>query len=290
MASTADNLRGASWIVLSAAVATVMSAGVHELAGAIHSFQVVFMRGLIGCLIAMIAIFPRTDYTIRTRHWKLHIIRGLIGLLALNLGFYSLMILPLVTVTALFFTAPLFVTALSVPILGEQVGLRRTLASVVGFFGAMLVIGFSPQPFTIEMLAPICASLAFSTMLLLGKKLSAWDRPGTLLFYFTMVLTLGSCAPAYVYWTAPTYNEWMLLLLVGLTSSARSYFDIRGYAIGEANFIAPFSFARMIFMALVGYFVFAEIPSRSALIGAALIMLCTFYIAQREAKLRIFPR
>ena len=108
----------------------------------------------------------------RTKRLKLHIVRGAIGVIAINLGFYSLQILPLATVTALFFTTPLFVTVFSIPLLKEKVGLRRAGASVLGFAGAVIVIGYLPEPISAKWTAPILASIAFSLTLILGKKLS----------------------------------------------------------------------------------------------------------------------
>lgn len=286
MASAINNIRGAGWIVLSAVVATLMSMGVHDLAGAIPSAQTVFVRGVLGVVIASIFIFPRADYSIKTKRWKLHLLRGIFGVLAINFGFYSIMILPLATVTALFFTTPLFVTALSGPMLGEKVGPRRVAASVLGFLGAMLVIGYLPEPFHIKWLAPIFASLVFAVTLILGKKLSSTEKPGTILFYFTVVLSLGSLPPALVVWETPSANEWLIMVGISMASSMRNYLDIRGYAVGDAHFVAPFLYTRMIFMALVGYFVFQEVPTYSAIGGASLIVACTLYILHREMKNR----
>ncbi len=286
MASPVENLRGAGWIVLSALIASVMSAGVHALAGSIHSAQTVFIRGVFGFIVAAIFIFPRSDYSLKTERLPDHLLRGIIGVIAINCGFYSLMILPLVTVTALFFTTPLFVTILSVTMLGEKVGLRRLSASLIGFFGAVLVIGYLPQQFTISLLTPIAASMAFALTLVLGKKLSRTEKPGTILFYFTIILSIGSFPPAIIVWETPSVHEWLLLLLVGAASSCRNYFDIRGYAIGDAHFVAPFLYSRMLFMGIAGYFIFGQIPSVSALSGACLIAASTLYIVYREMKLR----
>lgn len=289
MAKPIDNLRGAGWIVLSAMAATVMSVSVHDLAGGIHSAQTVFIRGVFGVIIASIFIFPRSDYTIRTRFWRKHLVRGVCGVIAINCGYYSLMILPLVTAMALFFTTPLFVTGLSVLMLGEKVGFRRFSASLVGLLGAALVLGYLPQEFEIGLLAPIAASFLFAITLVLGKQLSVTERPGTILFYFTVVLSIGSLPPAIVVWESPDLREWMLLLIVGAASSGRNYLDIKGYAIGDAHFVAPFLYTRMIFMALAGYFLFGEVPSLTVLAGAFLIAGSTLYIIHREFVIRRRP-
>ena len=282
MATVANNLRGATWIAGSAVVATIMSSGVHELAGVIHSAQIVFIRGTVGALIILAFILPRTDYQLRTSRWRLHIVRGVIGVVAINLGFYSLQILPLATVTALFFTTPLFVTALSVPMLGEKLGIRRVSASVLGFIGALVVIGYLPDPIEIRWFAPIFASMAFALTLILGKKLSTTEHPGTIVLYFSLILGAGSLPPAVIVWATPNLTEWLLLLMVSAMSSLRNYMDVRGYALGDAQFVAPFLYTRMIFMVIAGYILFEEVPTVSAIAGATVIVLSTLYILHRE--------
>ena len=282
MVLIANNIRGAIWVVGAAAVATVMSAGVHELAGSIHSAQTVFIRGVAGSLIIFALAIPRSGFRFRTARLKLHLIRGFVGVIAINLGFYSIMILPLATVTALFFTTPLFVTAFSIPLLGEKVGLRRASASVLGFLGAMFVIGYLPEPFSIRWLAPIFASIAFALTLILGKKLSTTENAGTIVLYFAIILAIGSLPPAILVWESPTMYEWVLLIMIAAMSSLRNYMDVRGYALGEAQFVAPFLYTRMIFMIIVGYFVFSEVPTLSAMGGACVIILSTLYITYRE--------
>ncbi len=286
MATAANNLRGASWIVASAVVATVMSSGVHELAGAIHSAQTVFVRGVIGSLMILAFSLRKSDFNLRTKRLKMHILRGVIGVIAINLGFYSIQILPLATVTALFFTTPLFVTAFSVPMLKEKVGIRRASASLLGFLGAVLVIGYLPEPISIKWMAPIFASMAFSLTLIMGKKLSSTESAGTIVLYFSVILGLGSLPPALLVWESPDLREWLLLILIAAMSSLRNYMDVRGYALGDVQFVAPFLYTRMIFMVIAGYFIFSEVPTVSALGGAVVIILSTLYILQRELKLR----
>ena len=282
MATAANNIRGAAWIAGSAVLATVMSAGVHELAGFIHSAQTVFVRGVVGSVMMLAFILPQFGLELKTKRMKLHLVRGIIGVVAINLGFYSLTILPLATVTALFFTTPLFVTAFSVPLLGEKVGLRRAIASMLGLFGAVTVIGYLPEPMEIRWFAPIFASIAFSLTLILGKKLSATEHPGTIIFYFSIILAIGSFPPALLVWETPTVREWLLLTMVAAMSLLRNYMDVRGYALGDAQFVAPFLYTRMIFMVIVGYFLFQEVPTVSAISGALIIILSMLYILHRE--------
>jgi drug/metabolite transporter (DMT)-like permease len=104
------------------------------------------------------------------------------------------------------------------------------------------------------------------------------------MFYFSVVTMVASAAPAALVWQSPNLDESMLLAVVGVFAAGRVYFDIRGYAAGEAGFVAPFGYFRIILVGAAGYLLFAEIPTANALIGAAMIIVSTLFIAQREAR------
>lgn len=279
-----DNLRGATWILSSCIAATVMTIGIRALSPEVHSMQITFARSVVGMLVLLPLLLPRNGIKLATDRWGLHLVRGLIGVVSINCGYYSLTVLPLVTATALFFTTPLFVTALAPLALGETVGWRRWTATTVGFTGTILLVGFNPQGFEPTMLIAITASLLFAIQLLIGKHLSVTEQPSTIMFYFSLVLLVFSLPLALTVWTSPSVPALWWFLVVGIFASVRTYFDIRGYASGEASFVAPFQYARMIFMGAAGFILFSEIPQPGALVGAAIIILCTLYIAEREAR------
>ncbi|MDH3690539.1 MAG: DMT family transporter [Gammaproteobacteria bacterium] len=281
-----DNLRGASWIVASSISATIMTIGIRALTPEIHSLQITSVRSVVGMIILLPLLLPRSGLNLATNRIGLHILRGVIGVISINCGYYSLTVLPLVTATALFFTTPLFVIALAPVMLGESVGWRRWTATLIGFTGTIMVVRHNPTGFDFATFTAVTASVLFALQLLIGKRLSVTERPTTIMFYFNVVLLGFSLPPAVTVWAWPTGGQLLLLTGVGVFASARTYFDIRGYASGEASFVAPFQYTRMIFMGVAGFILFAEIPRTSLLLGASLIVLCTLYIAEREARTR----
>ena len=134
-----DNLRGAMWILGSVVAGTIMSVGIKILSPEIHTMQITFLRCLIGLFLVLPFVLPRrgasppvgpaTASRRLSRRWPLHLLRGLLATVAINCGYYSLSVIPLATVTVIFFTAPLFITLLAVPFLGEKVGWRRWSAT-----------------------------------------------------------------------------------------------------------------------------------------------------------------
>jgi len=280
-----DNIRGALWIVLSAFTATGMTVSVKALSGTIPSMETAFGRSLIGFIIVLPFLLTRRPLRFTSRRWPLHLLRGVLGVVAINCGFYTLTQLPIATVTALFFTAPLFVTLLAPVLLKETVGWRRWTATGVGFLGTIVVLNPGGHAFNPVMLLAVASSSMFALSLILGKKLSVTEPPSTMLFYVGGIMSLGCLPPAAWVWTPPTTTEWLILGLVGVFGVMRSYFDIRGYAIGEASAVAPFQYIRLIFIGIAGYLLFNETITASTLLGAGIIFASTFYIARREAAL-----
>ena len=145
-----DNLKGALWIMLSAAFATVMSVGIKDLGPGVHSMQITFMRCIVGFIIVVPLVWGRQLREARrsgaplrfelSKRWPLHLLRGVLATIAINCGYYSITQIPLATVTVLFFTAPFFVTLLAVPLLGEKVGWRRWCTTTFGFIGALVTL------------------------------------------------------------------------------------------------------------------------------------------------------
>ncbi len=278
-----DNIRGALWILASALAATAMGVGVKSLAGAVPSMQTAFGRSIVGLILLLPFLLSRQHVNFRSPKLPVHILRGLLGVVAINCGFYTLTQLPIATVTVLFFTAPLFVTILAPIMLGEEVGWRRWSATAVGFAGTLIVLNPGTRSFEPTMLLAVGSSALFAIILLIGKRLSETEQPGTLMFYASVIMTIGCLPPAAWVWTPPTMTEWLLIGLVGFFGMARSYFDIKGFAIGEASFVAPFQYVRLIFIGVAGYVLFDEAITLNTLIGAAVIFSSTFYIARRDA-------
>ena len=264
-----------------------MSIGIKSLAGEIHSSQIVVVRAGAGLILILPILIHQGIEKLKTPQLKLHLLRGCFAAVAINFGFYSLTQLPLATATTLFFTAPLFVTLLAPYLLQETVGWRRYLATAVGFIGTVIVINPDKTGFDLLLLIPVVSSMFFAVSLILNKKLSKTSTPATMMFYIFGITLLFTSPIAFNYWQTPDINQWSILLgVVTVFAVLRTYFDIKGYSIGEASFVSPFAYLRILFIGLGAYLVFSEVPEVNVLIGAIVIIMSTLYIAQREYRLR----
>lgn len=282
-----DNLKGALWLVASGFAATVMSVAIRELAPTIDSRMLAFIRSGFGALVALPWLLDGSWRRLRfSRPW-LHLSRGALMGVALNLGFYSIAVLPLTTATILFFLAPVFATALAGPVLGEQVGPRRWGAVAAGFLGAAIILRPGFGALELGMLAAVGSALCFSWSLMVTKILGPADGARSVLISSTVVSALVTLPIALPVWTLPvSLGPWLwIAALVGF-SSIRMYADIRAYAVGEAGFLAPFSYLRLLFAAAAGWLLFREGLDLWTLLGGAVIVGATLYIAQRESRLK----
>ncbi len=280
------NLRGALWILASCAAATVVGLGIRGLTGQIHSMQITFARCLLGLLLLLPFMIRGGRRRLATPRLPLHLLRALLGVVAINFGFYSLTVLPLTTASVLFFTAPLFVTVLAALVLREVVGWRRWSATAVGFAGTLIVLQPASGGFEPDMLFAIGSSILFAASLIISKVLARTESATTMLFYFGVVASIASLPPALVAWTWPSSWEFALLALVAAFATLRSYFDIRGYAVGAASFVAPFQYFRLPLIGIAAWVAFGEVPKSGAMIGAAVIVASTLYISERELRLK----
>lgn len=280
------NIQGALWLLVSCLLGVITNVGARALAGLVSSTEMTFVRCLIGLVISLPFVMSFGGLaSLHTARWRLHLARGVMGMLSANLGFYALTTLPLTTVTALFFTSPLFVTLFAIPLLGENVGWRRWSASIAGFAGSVIVINPSPAGVDPAMLIAIGSAAAYSFVLLFGKQLSVTDRPANLMFYLGAITTLASVPGAALTWSWPSPLESMLLLAIGTSAAVQGYTDIKGYAVADASAISPVQYVRIVFIALAAYTLFDEKLEWNTVVGAAIIIGSAVYIAHREAKL-----
>jgi len=279
-----NNLVGAAYVMAAAIGFTVVSILVKKLGNSeIGVFQTVAVRTVIG-LTLLAPLFVRAGIVPwRTQHLKIHLTRAVLGGTAVLTGYYAFMKLPLAEVTAISFTVPLFVTVAAVLFLGEIVRWRRWTATGVGFVGVLVVA----RPFegAVELATMLAVAMAlciaFSVVLL--KRFPAKESQLTMLFFFLVVSGLMAVVPAITEWQNPSMEEWLLLAGVGVIGLISQAIIIRAFRVGEASFVAPFDYVRLLFAGTAGVVFFAETPDVWTYAGAVLIIGSTLYIARREA-------
>lgn len=269
---------------------------VKTLGQTLHPFEISFFRGLVA-LAVILPILARTGGLragMRTQIPLLQLTRGVVGSLAMFLGFYAIVALPLADAQAISFSRNLFLVPLAAFVLSEVVGLRRALAAAVGFVGVLIMlrpgVDMGAGDAGLYLSAGAAAALGHAFLVALATVLvniaSRYDGPVTLMFYTNIVTVSLIAIPTFFVWQTPTMNEFLMLIAMGVLATASHNCFIRAFAIGEASAIAPVDYSRLIFAALAGWLVFSTVPDRFTIIGALIIVASSFYIVRREAGLQ----
>lgn len=245
--------------------------------------QFVLLRSIFGLLIflTMMRRFGGIE-NLKTRKWKWHLLRTLLASGAMFGFFFGLARMPLVNALTLGFTAPLMVTALSVPFLGEHVGWRRWLAVVFGFLGVLLILRPGAGMMTPAALAVIVGAFCYACLAITARKLSGTENSFSLSVYVITgpLLFSGLLLPGN--WHTPTAAGWLLFLVAGSCSAVAWIGIIGGYRRAAPALLAPFEYTALIGGAIAGYYIWHEVPDRWVISGALVIIGSGIFVVYRE--------
>ena len=198
--------------------------------------------------------------------------------------YYSVIHLYLADATAAAFTRPLFLTLLAVVMLGEAVGWRRWATTAFGFLGVLVMVRPGGAVFDVAWAVALVAAVLFALGIILIRRMSTTEPVIRILFYyhvFGIVLFIG---PALWVWRPPDPASFAMLTLIGALTAAAMACFVKGFSLGEASVVGPLEYTRLIYASLIGYFLFAEIPSGWTLLGAAMIAAGALYSAGRPSR------
>jgi drug/metabolite transporter (DMT)-like permease len=245
--------------------------------------QFVFLRSVFGLLI-FITMMRRYGGVgnLKTSKWQWHLLRTLLAAGAMFGFFFGLARMPLVNALTLGFTAPLMVTALSVPLLGERVGWRRWTAVVFGFVGIVIILRPGAGMVTPAALAVIAAAFCYACLAITARKLSTTETSYALSVYVISgpMLISGILLPGN--WTAPNAASWGLFLLAGACSAVAWVGIIGGYRRAPPAMLAPFEYTALVGGAIAGYLIWDEVPDRWVVTGAIVIISSGLFVVYRE--------
>jgi drug/metabolite transporter (DMT)-like permease len=269
----------------------VLDAGVKWLTADYPIPQIGFLRYCIGlCFAIGLAMRFGGIATLRTHRPGGHAVRSLFNIITMITFYYALRLMPLADAVAVGFAAPLFMTALSVPLLRERVGPRRWAAIVVGFFGVLLIAGPGSGPEGFEIgwgaILALISAFTYAVTLITSRQLSRTELSHTILFYYSIGVILVTGATLPFNWVTPTLADLWIFLLVGVSGSIGQYCLNQAFRYGEVSFIAPLEYTSLLWAGLFGVMFWGDIPTWTVLAGAAIVVLANFYVVRREAAAR----
>jgi drug/metabolite transporter (DMT)-like permease len=253
------------------------------LSATLPSIEIAWIRFLVFALIMFPAMLPGSPlYALQTKRPGLQAVRG-VALLGSSLLFISgLRFLPMAEASATSFVSPLFVTALSIVFLGEGVGLRRWLATAVGLIGVLIVLRPGSSAFHPAAVFPIVSALAWACTLIMTRMLSGTERAITTMTYSSIVGVGILSALVPLVWLAPSWHDIFFGIVIGVASTAGQWIVVLAFRYADASVLAPFSYTQLLWVSILGFLVFGEVPDIWTMTGAAFIVASGLYTAHRE--------
>jgi drug/metabolite transporter (DMT)-like permease len=245
--------------------------------------QIVFFRNLF----AFIPVFyfvrqAGGPAVLRTRRLGGHVLRGIVGVTAMACVFTAFKLLPLGEAVALTLSGPIFLTALSVPLLGEKVGVRRWSAVAVGFVGVLVMTRPGSGVFDPVALFALFGALFYALAMISIRWLSSTEPAATTVFYFTLFATAAGAASLPFGWQTPTAAGFLLLAGIGLIGGLAQMAMTEAFRLAPVSIIAPFEYLALVFAVGFGYLFWDEVPDVYIFGGAALVVAGGLYILHRE--------
>lgn len=282
----ADNIRhGIGFMLVAVSLFSVLNVLVKTLAAGYPVAEVAFFRNLFAlpliCL--MVAMGGGWDQ-LRTRRLGAHLWRSAIGVTCMLLLFLAFDLLPLADAVAYSFAAPLFVTALSVPLLGERVGLHRWGAVVVGFVGVLLMLRPGGEVLNLGALAALAAALCQALAMVAIRQLTRTEAPLVTVFYFTVFSTLLTGLLLPLGWRTPLGWDLALAVSLGVVGGIAQYCLTRAHALAPAALVAPFNYMALLWSVLFGFVIWGDVPEPLTMAGAAVVMASGLFILYRESR------
>jgi drug/metabolite transporter (DMT)-like permease len=253
------------------------------LSATLPSIEIAWLRFLIFALIMSPAMLPGSPlFALQTGRPGLQLMRGA-ALFSSSLFFISgLRFLPIAEASATGFVAPLFVTALSIVFLGEKVGMRRWVATALGLVGVIIILRPGSGAFHPAAFFPIVSALAWACTLIMTRMMSGRERAVTTMTYssITGVCIVSALVP--FVWVAPTWHDILFGILIGAASTAGQWIVVLAFRYADASVLAPFSYTQLLWVSILGFLAFGEVPDIWTITGAAFIVASGLYTAHRE--------
>ena len=253
----------------------------------VHPFVVAFFRNFFAIGFVMMMVLPKDGLAVfRCNRPGLLLVRAAINTAAMLTWFYSVPLIPLADLTALGFTAPLWATVLAAIFLGERVRLRRWGATLIGFVGVLVIIqpGFKELHWATYLV--LLSSAFWGLTVIIVRRMTAFERPNTILLYQAILMSVLSLGPALWFWGVPGTQAWVSMVVLGALSAGAHWCHVRAYSMQEVAALQPLDFARLPIITVAAWILFDEVAGAEVWLGALIVFAAGVYISYREAQLK----
>lgn len=279
-----ENLRGIAAMLAAVGAFAMMDALLKHLAPHYPALQLSALRGAASLpfMIAPLIVMGRLR-ELKPVRWPLHLLRGVLTLVIMTGFIYAVRVLSLADAYSIFLAAPLIITALSVPLLGEHVGWRRWLAIAVGLTGVLIML--RPQAasvVTLGALAALASATAYAVSAITVRVLTRTDTTASLVFWVVVQLTLYSALLAAPHWQPIRPEHWWALVGIGISGAIAQHLLTEAFRLAPASVVAPFEYTALLWGIAIDFAVWHVLPSGRVLFGGGVVIASGMYLIWRE--------
>lgn len=279
-----SNLRGIVAMLLAVGLFSLMDGGLKHLAGHYPPMQVAALRGLSGVpLVTAWVLATGAAAGLLKVRWSLHLLRAALSILMLSSFAFALKGMPMTSAYSIFFVAPLLITALSVPMLGETVGPRRWAAIFVGLVGVLVVLRPTGEGvFGWAGLAVVVAAAGYSLSAILVRVMHRTDSAQSMVFWMLVMTAVGAGLLALPNWVPLRAADAWVIAGVGVTGFLGQVAITEAFRSGEASVVAPFEYSALAWGLGLDLLIWGALPDGWTFAGAGIIVASGLYMVHRE--------
>ena len=280
--TTADNLKAMQWAVVYAALIAGMHVCIRLVSEGMHPFEIVFFRNIFALLVLIPWFWKLGLAPLKTKRFGLLFTRGAVNTVCMLAYFTAISIGQLVEVAALSFTAPIYAILIGMAVFGEKVGFFRWCAIISGFIGVLIIIRPGFEEVGYPQVLVLSSAFGWAICMVMVKELGRTESAITITAYMSLVMAPLSLGPAIYYWVWPTWEQIGWLLVLGGLGGAGQLALAQALRLGETHVVTPLDFLRLVFVSILGYLLFDQVPDIFVLGGGIIIFASVTFIAYRE--------
>jgi len=281
-----DTAQGMLWMLLTGLCFVGVTVTVRYIGPRIPAPEAAFLRYIIGTFMLAPVFLQLLRGTRRIYSWRMMIIRGVSHGIGVILWFYAMARIPIAEVTALGYLTPVLVTAGAAMFLGEKLHTRRILAIVFGVLGVMIILRPGLSTISSGQGAQLLATPLFALSFILAKKLTRKEDLWVIVASLSLICTLTLLPPALAQWIQPTGTELLLLTLTAALATAGHFTMTKAFSLAPITVLQPVSFLQLLWATLLGVLLFGESTDAFVMLGGAILVGSSTYIAHRESRTR----
>ena len=277
-------IRGVFWMAGAALCFSVSIGLVRQLSESMSTFEIVFLRQLLGAVVMIPWLWRAGLGALRTQVLPLHGVRAAFGYLGMAASYYSVTLIPLADAVSLQFTSPLWVALLAIFVLGESIRFNRWVAIALGFVGVLVIMRPGFAPIGIGMLIALASALFYAGGDVTVRALSRTDSIPVIMFYGYILQLPFAVVPAVATWSTPGWDVAPAFLAFLVAAVGAQWCMTTALSIADASLVTPVLFLRLPLVAAIGYLFFSQIPDTWTGVGAAIILTSTYVLGRWEGR------